>query len=99
MFSLNTFVFIGRVQIRLFARYVAQEKLDLIRSIGLDASGAWEIDVSARRAGADFSEMQLLPSLETIHVMGGLGRRYWNSVGLSLRQATGRMALEVIFHV
>jgi hypothetical protein len=98
IFPLNTFVFQGPRQIGLFAQRISLQNLKNIRSICLDTVGAWAIDTSVRW-GNDVPEMRLLPSLDIVHVRRGLDRVYWDSIGLSLRQVTGRMALEVIFQI
>lgn len=98
IFPLNTFVFQGPRQIDMFAQKMEQQNLDNIRSICLDTVGAWAINTSVGW-DKDVPEMRLLPSLDVVHVRRGLDRAYWDSVGLALRQVTGRMALEVIFQV
>jgi hypothetical protein len=82
----------------MFAEKVAPENLNAIKSICLDTIGAWQIGQYVHW-GCDVPELRLLPALEVVHVRRGLQRTDWDLVGLALRQATGRMALEVIFQV
>jgi hypothetical protein len=82
----------------MFAEKVAPENLNAIKSICLDTIGAWQIGQYVHW-GCDVPELRLLPALEVVHVRRGLQRADWDLVGLALRQAIGRMALEVIFQV